>query len=225
MTKYDEAMEHIVLSEEARERILGGIENADLSRNAGPRIINISDAKRIIAAAACLLVVVSAAVLAGVLSGRQEPSIDTGGPMTGTYAPVDYMTCAELSEAMGFAVEDAAALIPGAGNAVYTDLFGETAQITFRAGESDVTYRKALSEEDVSGDYNEYEDVKQISLEGVDVTLKGGADGFALALWQKDGYSCSLQYEPPVTEGPGGDEPGGDEPVDPADDPDDPGDE
>lgn len=60
--------------------------------------------------------------------------------------------------------------------------------------------RKAASREDISGDSTEYPNVKQVDLEGRDVTLKGPEDGYVLAIWQADGYSYSVHLQKPVEE-------------------------
>ena len=197
-SKYDETMEHIKLTPEARERILRAVENADLN---GPRsrlskIISFPVAARV-AAAACLLIVIGAAAAAVIMSRPAVPEVPED-LLTGGYSPVDYRTCGELSEAVGFPVEDAASIFPGAENVPYTDLFGETAEISFSVDGREYYFRKSPGSADNSGDYNEYEEEKHIECEGVEITLKGGSDGCSLALWSDGGYSYSLGCDPPT---------------------------
>ena len=53
---------------------------------------------------------------------------------------------------------------------------------------NDMLIRKAMGNEDVSGDYNEYAQVETVD----GVTLKGENDVFSLAIWEKDGYTYSI---------------------------------
>ena len=72
----------------------------------------------------------------------------------------------------------------------YTGAGGETASL-----------RKAPGTDDVSGDYNEYSDVKTILVGGLSVTLKGEGGAYVFAVWSADGYSYSLS----LSEGAGQD--------------------
>lgn len=67
------------------------------------------------------------------------------------------------------------------------------AQVEYR-GENDQTVllRKSQGTEDNSGDFNQYPDVETLTVADADVTLKGADGRFTLALWQKDGFSHSL---------------------------------
>ena len=67
------------------------------------------------------------------------------------------------------------------------------AQVEYR-GENGMTalLRKSQGTEDNSGDFNQYSDVETLTMADADVTLKGVDGRFTLALWQKDGFSYSL---------------------------------
>ena len=56
-----------------------------------------------------------------------------------------------------------------------------------------IRIRKAVGEDDISGDYTEYADITVLSVGGIEVTLKGdGADSYAVATWTADGYSYAV---------------------------------
>ena len=74
------------------------------------------------------------------------------------------------------------------------------AQITYRSGDASVTLRKAPGDEDISGDYNVYESVRELQLGSVAVTVKGSGNDCALALWQQNGFSYALSFEPGISE-------------------------
>ena len=61
--------------------------------------------------------------------------------------------------------------------------------------------RKARAEGDISGDYTEYQDIREEDFEGRKVTLKGEAGTCSLALWEENGFSYAVQaQEKPMTE-------------------------
>jgi len=61
--------------------------------------------------------------------------------------------------------------------------------------------RKARAEGDISGDYTEYTESKEVDSEGRKVTLKGEAGTYSLALWEENGFSYAVKaQEKPMTE-------------------------
>ena len=61
--------------------------------------------------------------------------------------------------------------------------------------------RKARAEGDISGDYTEYTETREVDSEGRKVTLKGEAGTCSLALWEENGFSYAVQaQEKPMTE-------------------------
>ena len=52
--------------------------------------------------------------------------------------------------------------------------------------------RKARAEGDISGDYMEYQDIREVDFEGRKVTLKGEAGTCSLALWEENGFSYAV---------------------------------
>ena len=61
--------------------------------------------------------------------------------------------------------------------------------------------RKARAEGDISGDFTEYPDIREVDFEGRKVTLKGEAGACSLALWEENGFSYAVKaQEKPMTE-------------------------
>ena len=61
--------------------------------------------------------------------------------------------------------------------------------------------RKARAEGDISGDFTEYPDIREVDFEGRKVTLKGEAETCSLALWEENGFSYAVKaQEKPMTE-------------------------
>ena len=61
--------------------------------------------------------------------------------------------------------------------------------------------RKARAEGDISGDYTEYTESKEVDFEGRKLSLKGAVGRYSLALWEENGFSYAVQaQEKPMTE-------------------------
>ena len=61
--------------------------------------------------------------------------------------------------------------------------------------------RKARAEGDISRDFTEYPDIREVDFEGRKVTLKGEAETCSLALWEENGFSYAVKaQEKPMTE-------------------------
>ena len=55
--------------------------------------------------------------------------------------------------------------------------------------------RKARAEGDISGDYTEYTESKEVDSEGRKVTLKGEAGRYSLALWEENSFSYAVKAQ------------------------------
>ena len=97
---------------------------------------------------------------------------------------------AELSQVLGFSVPEVKNIPFEVTSTVYTNGWNEFAQ------DEAVLFRKARGTDDISGDYNTYSDVKEVTVKEVSVTLKGDDGQYKLAIWQQDGFAYSLNYEP-----------------------------
>ena len=61
--------------------------------------------------------------------------------------------------------------------------------------------RKARAEGDISGDYTEYTESKEVNFEGRKLNLKGKDGTYFLALWEENGFSYAVKaQEKPMTE-------------------------
>lgn len=55
--------------------------------------------------------------------------------------------------------------------------------------------RKEKTDEEISGDYNEYENVNTVRIGDLDVTEKGNGDTISVATWNADGYAYAVDAE------------------------------
>ena len=67
-------------------------------------------------------------------------------------------------------------------------------------GAETLRIRKAAGEEDPSGDYSEYEEVRTLELNGHAVTAKGQNGLIQTAVWTEDGYAFAVLAKTPLTE-------------------------
>lgn len=131
------------------------------------------------------------------LLGNQEDAItgDTGvisiKTDTSTQIPnpfVDCDTLAQAEELAGFSLT-----LPAD---VKTDgisvLSGNMIQVLREDG---LSIRKALGDEDISGDYNSYPQVETVTVAGHAVKLKGTGDQVTVAVWTADGYTYAVYSE------------------------------
>lgn len=71
-------------------------------------------------------------------------------------------------------------------------LSGDMIQVLCEDG---LSIRKALGDEDISGDYNTYPQVETVAVQGHAVTLKGEGDQVTVAVWTADGYTYAIHSE------------------------------
>ena len=185
MNKYNRAMAHVSVSEEAKERILNSIRSEEPQK---AKVVRFPNAKRYIALAACFAVVLIGVLAATVGSRPVQPGGDlqTGG------APVEYRSAKALSKASGIKIEDLQNLPFEATEAVYTDYQANIAEIAYSDGAQSLYYRVSEGNLDNSGDYNEYETVETAEIRGVTVTLKGSGGLWYCVLYEKGGRSYSI---------------------------------
>lgn len=63
-----------------------------------------------------------------------------------------------------------------------------------------MTVRKARGSEDISGDYNQYDDIAETKAGDNTVTIKGNGGKFSLAVWVSGDYSYSVSVESGIPE-------------------------
>lgn len=195
--KYNEAMNRLALSDEARQRILGNIQEMDLNVSKRSKVVEFPQWRRYAAIAACAAVVLLAAVT---LNPRANTEPDEQlGSVTVTNGIVELADAQELSEALGFPVPELSGLPFPVTETTYASYWGELAQISYAGEEQTVTLRVQPGNEDVSGDYNNYAEVSTVAINGCDVTLKGAGGTVSTAIWIDGGYSFAITADVPIS--------------------------
>lgn len=111
----------------------------------------------------------------------------------------DHGTLKEAEEDAGFKIQ-----IPdeirGVKAVAFRNLGTEMLEVIYYDGDSEVArVRKGTGAEDISGDYNVYEIEEAADVTGTQVTLKGSADGYALAVWNEGGYAYAVSVTKKIT--------------------------
>lgn len=73
-------------------------------------------------------------------------------------------------------------------------------EIIYQDSESKIQIRKMAGSEDISGDYNQYKEVKTIMVDDKNVTMKGNDGKISTAIWSKDGYTFSVYSSKALSE-------------------------
>ncbi len=188
LSKYNEIMARLTVSDEARERLIAGVEKADEGKS---KVLRYATVKRIAAAAACFILLVAGFFI--IKNMREDHIAPTaGGTYQTPHPPVEYENAAGLSEASGVAIEDLKNLPFEPTETVYRDCGGGLAEIVYSNGDEILNYRVSKGDEDNSGDYNEYTDVYQKEINGTVFTLKGEGELIYCALYKQGDYSYSI---------------------------------
>lgn len=182
---YRELMERVEVTAEMRQRILDGLDQAEIQ----PHRRAVSARWALLAA--CVAIVVTV----GLVQARKQPepiSPDAPSVMTvSPFAAVDSVE--ELERMVGFSVPELTGLPFSPESVSYQAMGTELAEVTYCGEGQTAVFRKSLGSEDISGDYRDYARSTELTLEGVSGVLKGGETGYTLACWHSDGAAYSLR--------------------------------
>ena len=198
MSKYNEIMDKIEVTEDMRQRVLKNIEEE--CSNADNVIQFPSRNKKKYASLAGVAAVAAVCIIAGKGIIGNTPTVpDNPEGDVMIQGPVEAGSAQELSNNVGFEISDIKALADKA-NEIYYSSIGDIAEIMYSTADNTISYRKAPGSDDISGDYNTYATIVEKEIDNINVTIKGNkdennVDKFFNVTWTKDGYSYSLSFE------------------------------
>ena len=153
-----------------------------------------------------------------------EPALDTETDEgENTQIPNPFITCSTLKEASELAGFDFTApeSVDGYSYKEISAIENEMAQITYFNSDEldgltdeqlneidwekvdfsahDLVIRKAKGAEDISGDYNEYPEIYNVTVDNREVTMKGSDGDVNVVVWNEDGYSYAITASDAVT--------------------------
>lgn len=113
---------------------------------------------------------------------------------------VKYSTLDEARKAIGYDFAVPATLPEGYEMKDIIVISNNLAEVFYMKDDSSILYRTSKGTVDISGDYNEYDNVKTVIVGNAEVTVKGNGDSINLATWSKDGVSYSISFGEAVNE-------------------------
>ena len=202
--RYDRIMEHIEVTDDMRRRVLQNLREAQ-AREVGEEGQEApapspggrrSAWKRYLPLAACLAIVVAVGAVALPQRGQDQAA----GPVLTGSAVVDCSSADKLSQVVNFTVEDLEGLPFQVEQRDYTAYQAELAEITYSGEDQTAVFRKSPGSGDISGNYEDFETVSEVSVSPYTVTLKGQAGTYRLALWSDGEFAYSLQFSSALPE-------------------------
>lgn len=135
------------------------------------------------------------------LAGREDAvTIEDGQVNIQTDAaqiPNPFSDCAslkELSETAGFSCSFPQS-ISGYDAPDFRAIPGDLAEAVYSRTDDTLCIRKGAGTEDISGDYQSYEENSSASVNGLSVTFRGSQGKIHLALWTNNGYAYSIRSD------------------------------
>ncbi len=199
MNKYDEIMEHIHVTDEMHNRVLSGVDKYfvnEYKRRKRRSIYTFG------AAAAAVAVIAVSGVSLHQYSLDKKQDIVVGGSMeetelagtAGVFYVMDYETKEELENTVGFELPELTRLPFALGSTAYTAIGDKLAQIIYygEAADTELIFRKAPGTDDISGDYNVYDESRELTVDGIKISVKGNNGLIYLASWTDGEYAYSI---------------------------------
>ncbi|MDY6416636.1 MAG: hypothetical protein SPK83_07275 [Succinivibrio dextrinosolvens] len=72
-------------------------------------------------------------------------------------------------------------------------------QVVFRDGNKSILLRKAKGTDDISGDYNKYNNIDNQQVKEYSVTMKGRGDGYYVSSWSYGSFSFAVTSSSPLS--------------------------
>lgn len=112
----------------------------------------------------------------------------------------EYDTLEEAENTIGFEIS-----VPdsygGYTEPYYAVIEGKILEVQYYNGDDrGMVIRKSRGSEDISGDFNEFDNITETEVNGNTVTIKGSGDEFSLALWVSGDYSYSVSVSSGISE-------------------------
>ncbi len=192
--RYNKIMDNIQVTEVIHDRIMRKIDETDFTTETTNRS-SYHQYRRIISIAACLAIICIGIMGGKLIFNNEENLVEQVVPDI-----VEYNSIAELNQNAGFEISEVKNVPFSIKKTAYILYWGELAEITYSNDEEELVYRKAVGNEDISGNYNEYSKEKKCIIDDYEVTIKGDMNGYTLAVWQKDSDSYSLEFSKRVSE-------------------------
>lgn len=194
MNRYNKAMSKIKVTPEMHKRIIKNIEETDFETGQKKNYLY-QTYKKYFPIAACLLICMAGTLfLPDILIVDQQPPVQVS-PIIAEYASKN-----ELSSAIGFEVKEINRLPFDVEQIQYISYEKEFAETVYTGSSNSLVFRMSKGDNDISGDYREYEEMKIISAGYDSITIKGNNSLYSLATWKDNAFSYSVQLNNGISE-------------------------
>lgn len=153
--------------------------------------------KKLIAITLCTAMAIS---LAG-CSGNSSPEDPV--PQTSVEIPNPFVDCDTMEDAekiAGFDMAEPVNIPEGYTQKLIQAVENDMIQIFYANGEKTILIRKAEGRQDISGDYNEYNENNTVTVDGIEVSTKGEEGKINVAVWTYGDFSYAILAESLDTE-------------------------
>lgn len=191
MSRYNKIMNRVEVTQAMNERILKNIEEIDF-QSQPKNAWYLHDYRRYISIAACLVLVVVGVILVPNSMNVKQEQIGI--------SIVEYHSKDELSSYIGFEVKAIQSIPFDVEQIYYHSYEKELAEVIYVGSHNTLTFRMAKGDQDISGDYNIYKEIKPCLVGYHEITLKGNEGRYNLAIWKDEYFSYSLQIESGLSE-------------------------
>ena len=152
--------------------------------------------------AALIICLISALALAACgSSAAQEDAGEPVGTNPSTWGPEEHAALADAEAAAGIEMSIPAAISGYSPTAFLTWYERAYIDAVYTDGEGNIAahVRKAVGDEDISGDYNDYSETSAQEIDGHYVTTKGEDGKIMTAIWMDGEYSFSISADSGLT--------------------------
>ena len=140
------------------------------------------------------------AMLEAEAEAAEEETKDNSEGIEGmVFDATEFPSVREMSDAIGFEVNDISVVPFEATEVIYRVISGKLAEIVYIGDGDKLTIRKSAGDEDNSGDYNEYTLDEPIEIEGNKIDILGFEEGYYLVTWYDGEYFHSIRSDSPQT--------------------------
>ena len=194
MNRYDKVMNKITITPQMQQRIMNNIQEVDFESQP-KKVYFLKTYKKYFSIAACVLVCIVGTLLVSERIKLEQEPIQQAIPDI-----VDYSSRNELSSAVGFEVIEVQNIPFDVEETEYISYWKKLAEIVYSGSENTLTFRMSVGNEDISGNYNEYEEVTSYPVDSWIVTIKGNSELYNLAIWSVCEFSYALELADSVSE-------------------------
>ena len=191
---YHEIMDKITVTPEMRQQILSDMPEKISRRKKRQRMNKII---RYASFAACIALILTAVLIfSGIVSHAPSSPNRQNDDLTQAVNGIEECTSLdELAAKVNFTVTELKELPFTSEQVSYLSFWNTLAEIDYEGSDNSITFRTSREKEDNSGDYNVYESIETVEINGITVTLKGNNQTYSLAIWQNGEYSYSISLE------------------------------